>query len=120
MSNPAFNLHVVNFFRVEREGKIFCNRQAGVESVELEHHGDVALRWLEIVDSLACDEDIALGRPFETADHAERRSLAATGGTEQAHYLAGLDIEIDGINRGKLTEAFGKVAQLNIGQVLLH
>ena len=49
---------------------------------------------------LAVDRDRAGGRLDEVADHAEERRLAAPGRADQRDELAGLDLEVDLLERG--------------------
>ena len=80
---------------MQREGDVLADRQRRVERVELEHHGDVALRGRQVVHALAGDDDVARGGALEPGDHAQRRRLAAARGAEQADDLAGRDREVD-------------------------
>ena len=52
-------------------------RHVRVERVVLEHHRDVALGRLEVVDHAAADRDLAAGDLLQPRDHAQQRDLAA-------------------------------------------
>ena len=113
--HPAVDLLGGDLLGVEREGQVLRHRQAGIEGVELEHHGDVAIARREVVDPRAGDEDVARRHVLEPCDHAERRGLAAAGRPEQAHHLAGFHVEVDVVDRGERAEVLGEVAQLDVG-----
>ena len=51
------------------------------------------------------EQDVAGRRLLEAGDHAQQRRLAAAGGAEQGHQLAGADFErhvLDGGNRAAI------------------
>src|SRR5262249_19026280 len=64
------------------------------KSVALEHHAEAAVARLEIVDHAPVDADFARGRVLETGNHAQRRRLAAAGGTDEGDELAVVDVEV--------------------------
>ena len=65
-----------------------------VERVVLEHHRDVALGGLEVVDDAAADRDLAAGDLFQPGDHAQQRGLAAAGGADDDDELAVADLGV--------------------------
>src|SRR5207244_9752008 len=69
-----------------------------IERVVLEHHGDVALGRLDLVDDASADIDLAAGDGFQPRDHAQQRGLAAAGGADQHAELAVADLEIDALD----------------------
>ena len=69
-----------------------------VERVVLEHHGDVAVAGLELVDHPAADRDLAGGDRLEAGDHAQQRGLAAAGGADEDDELAVGDVEVDAVD----------------------
>ena len=66
-----------------------------IERVVLEHHGDVAIGRLDLVDDAPADVDLAAADGLEPRDHPQQRGLAAAGGTDQYAELAVVDLEID-------------------------
>ena len=70
-----------------------------VERVVLEHHRDVALARRKIVDDLSADADLAVADLLEPGDHAQRRRLAAAGGTDEHDELAFADLEVQVVDR---------------------
>ena len=66
-----------------------------IERVILEHHGDVALGRLDLVDDAPADVDVAAGDGLEPRHHPQQRGLAAAGGADQHAELAVADLEVD-------------------------
>src|SRR5439155_1366668 len=69
-------------------GHVVIDRHMRVERVILEHHGDVTLGRLDLVDDPSADVDLAAGDGLEPRDHPQQRRLAAAGGTDQHAELA--------------------------------
>ena len=84
-------------FHFQAEFDVLEHRAMGKQRKALEHHRGVAQRRRQVGDVLAGDEDLALGRLFEAADHAQRRGLAAAGRPEHGDEFAVLQfgVEID-------------------------
>jgi hypothetical protein len=71
-----------------------------VERVVLEHHRDVALGRLEVVDDAAGDRDLAAGDLLEAGDHAQQRRLAAARRADDDDELAVGDVGADAVDDG--------------------
>jgi hypothetical protein len=69
-----------------------------VERVRLEHHGDAALGWIDIVHPRAADFEIAGGDVFQARDHPQQGGLAAAGGADEHHEFLGLDLEVHALD----------------------
>ena len=69
-----------------------------IERVILEHHGDVAIGRLELVDDAPADIDLAAGDGLKPGDHPQQRRLAAAGGADQHAELAVADVEVDALD----------------------
>ena len=78
---------------VQPEGDVARDRQVREQRVVLEHQPDpAALRLLEpppVRHHVARDADRPLVRPLEPGHEPQRRRLAAAGGPDQRHQLAG-------------------------------
>ena len=98
---------------MQRIGEVLRHRLGGIEGIELEDHGDVAVAGLEVVDPPAGDQHVAAGRRLEPGDHPQGRGLAAARGAEQADDLAGPDREVHVVDRHQPVEALGQRAQLD-------
>src|SRR5947208_2154281 len=69
-----------------------------IERVVLEHHRDVAIGGLDLVDDSAADVDLAAGDGLQPRDHAEQRRLATAAWSDQHAELAIADIDIDALD----------------------
>ena len=85
----------------------------GEEGVALKDGVDVALVRRDVVDALAKEENVALIRRFEAADHAQGRSLAAAGRAEQRQKFIVVNVEIDAVENGLAIKLLGDVPELN-------
>ena len=54
---------------------------------------------------------------LEAGEHAQRRGLAAAGGSEQGEELAGLRREVEAVDGDHRAEALGDVRQLDLADV---
>ena len=87
---------------LQREGEVLEDRLLRIERVVLEHHRDVPVLGIEVVDHAVADEDVAARHRDQPGDEVERRRLAAARRADQRHELAVLDGERDvvhGIDR---------------------
>ena len=83
---------------LEREAHIVGDIHMRIERIVLEHHGDIAVLGMDVIDALARDFDIALGHRFQSGDHAQQCRLAATRRSEQHDERTILDVEIDAMD----------------------
>ena len=97
----------------QRERHVFKHVQVGEESVALKDGVDVALVRRDVVDALAKEENVALIRRFEAADHAQGRSLAAAGRAEQRQKFVVVNVEVDAVENGLAIKLLGDVPELN-------
>ena len=78
----------------EREGEVVAGPEVRVERVELEDHGDVALRRRQVVDERPADADVAGGLPLQAGHRPQRGGLAAPGRAEHDEQLAVADRQV--------------------------
>ena len=84
--------------RISMPKAMFCATvMFGIERVGLEHHGDVALRRMQVVDRAAVDADLARGDRLQPGDGVEQRGLAAARRADQHEEAALLDLEVDAL-----------------------
>ncbi len=56
---------------------VFRHRQVRIERIALEHHGDVAVGRIQIVDLLFIQQDRAFRQAVQPGQQAQQRGLAA-------------------------------------------
>ena len=83
---------------LEREAHIVGDIHMRIERVVLEHHRDVAVLGMDVIDAPARDLDVALGHRLKPGDHAQQCRLAAARGPEQHDEGAVLDVEVDAMD----------------------
>jgi hypothetical protein len=59
-----------------------------VQRIALEHHRDVAVLGLQLVDDFAVDQDLTAGDGLQAGQHAQQGGLAAAGWADQHDELA--------------------------------
>ena len=91
---PLLDLGLVHLAVLQAEGHIVPDGEVREDGVVLEHHADVALAGVHIVDPLLIEEDVAALDGVEACDHTEKGGLAAAGGAEQGEQLPISDLQI--------------------------
>ncbi len=89
---------------LEAEGDVVLDRHVREERVALEDRVDVALVGREPDDVLVAEEDPALGRLLEAADHPQRRRLPAAGRPEHREEGAPRDLDRDPVDGDHVVE----------------
>ena len=79
--------------RAQPEGDVLEHRHVRIERVVLEHHRHVAPSRVELVDGLIADQDLAAVDLLEAGHHPQSGRLAAAGGADEDHELAGGDLQ---------------------------
>ena len=82
-----------------------------IERVVLEHHGDVAILGLDVVDHPAVDPGPAGGDCLRTGRHARDRGLAAARRSHQGDELPLLDREVEVVHRDDIAERLADVLE---------
>ncbi len=90
-------LRLGNAAHFHAEGHVLRHRHVGIERVGLEHHRDVALGGVQIVDRLAVDADLAGADRFEAGDRVEQGRLAAARGADEHEEAALVEGEVDAL-----------------------
>ena len=97
-------------------GHVVVDAHMRVERVVLEHHRDVAVGRLDLVDDASADIDFAAGDGFEAGHHAQQRGLAAAGRPHQNAERAVADLEVDALDGFEAAGiGLADVAQRNVG-----
>ena len=99
-----FNLGVRNALRPQRKGDILAHRVMRIEAVALKHHRHAAGARRNIVDDIAADQEVAAGLPFEPADDAQERRLAAARRSQQHHELSVRHRQTNAVHGGNFTK----------------
>ena len=98
----GFDLGAWQPAHLQRERQVLENGLLRVERVVLEHHGDVPVLGIEIVDQPVADVDVPAGHRNEAGNEIERRRLAAAGRADQSDELSVVDRQrnvVDGQDR---------------------
>jgi hypothetical protein len=90
-----------------------------VERVILEHHGDVPVLGIELVDDAAVDRDLAGGDVLQPGDHAQQGALAAARGADEDHELAVDDLQVDAMHDLDLAERLFHAAKAEARHVFV-
>ena len=94
-ANFAVDLVLGDLLELKRKRHVLVHRHIGVQSIALEHHGDVAVLGRHVVDALAVDEHIARGDVLQAGDHAHRRGLTAARGANEDDELLVVNGEVE-------------------------
>ena len=65
-----------------------------IKRIVLEHHRDIPVLGLDVIHLGAADKEATRCDLLQARDHAERRTLAATGRTNEHHELFVRDLQI--------------------------
>ena len=84
-----------HLLQAQGEGDVVIHRHVGVQGVVLEHHGDVAVLGLQVVDHLAVDLHGAAADLFQARDHAQGGGFAAAGGADEDHEFLVMDVQVE-------------------------
>ena len=100
----------------EAERDVLEDRQVGEERVALEDRVHVAPVRREPGHVLVAEEDAALVRLLEAADHPQRRRLAAARRAEQREEAAALDLERDVVHGDDVVEPLRDALEPDVGR----
>ena len=78
----------------------------GENGIVLEHHADVPLAGVFIVDPLFVEIKVAALNGVKAGDHTEQGGFAAAGGTQQGKELAVPDVQVQSGDNGGAAIAF--------------
>ena len=117
--DAAADLLAVDAAVAQRERHVLEHRHVRVERVVLEHHGDVPVLGIELVDDTAIDGDLAGGDVLQPGDHAQQRALAAARGADEDDELAVGDFEVDAMHDLDLAERLFHAAKAEARHVFV-
>ncbi len=90
---------------LQRELDVPLHGHVRVQRVALEHHRDVAILGLDVVDDAIADADVAVRRILEPRDHPEGGGLPAARRPEKHEEFVVLGLEIEVAHRNDIPEA---------------
>ena len=93
--DALFALDAAHAAQRQRELHVLPGGHVRIECVVLEHHRDVAVARIEIVDDAPVDEDRPGADILQPGDHAQQRRLAAARGTHEHDKLAVPRLDVD-------------------------
>src|SRR2546423_13659653 len=96
----TLNLRRLDADHLQRKTDVLSNRHVRVESVALEHHGDVALAGLLVRHVRAVHQDAAAADGLEPRHDAQGGGLAGARRAQQHEELTGIYGEIDSVQHG--------------------
>ena len=117
-ANLAVDLVLGDLLELKRKRHVLVYRHVGVQSVALEHHGDVAVLGRHVVDALAIDEHVARGNVLQAGDHAHRRGLTAARGANENDELLVMHGEVKVLHREHAVFGNLEVVLLLLGLLL--
>jgi hypothetical protein len=93
--DPLGDGRLVDLGQHQRERHVVPDRHVRIQRIVLEHHRNVALLGLHIVDDPAVDGDLAVGDLLQPRQHAQQRRLAAAAGADEHRELAVRYVDVD-------------------------
>ena len=99
LAHPAVDLGPRDPGQLEGEADVVEHRHVGVQRVVLEHHRDVPVLGLDVVDDPVADPQLAAGDRLQTGDHAQGGRLPAAGRSDEHEELAVGDVEAEVVDR---------------------
>ena len=79
---------------LQAELHVLPHGHVGEDGVVLEHHADVALGGVQVVDAVVVEVEVAALDAVKAGDHPQQGGLAAAGGAQQGEELALLDVHV--------------------------
>jgi hypothetical protein len=98
---------------MQGHGDVLADIQGGIERVELEHHGDIALFRRQVIHAFAGNDHVTFSGALEACDHAERCCLAAARWAEEADNFAGLNRKVSILDGNELAVFLGDLPDFN-------
>ena len=93
--HPLLDLLLGHFLQLQGEFHVLPHRHVGIQCVALEHHRDVPVFGLHVVDQLAVDVQLSLADLLQARHHPQGGGLAAAGGAHQHDELLVRDLQVE-------------------------
>ena len=97
-TNALVDVVLGHLAQFQAECHVLVHGHVRVQSVVLEHHGDVAVFRGNIVDQAVTDVHFALGDFFQTCDHTQGGGLTAAGRTDENDKFLISDFQVEILN----------------------
>ena len=117
--HPGVDLRLRHAAIAQPIGHVVVDAHMRIERVVLEHHRDVALGRLDLVDDAPADIDLAGRDGLQSGDHAQQRRLAAAGWADENDEFTVADVEVDPLDDLHPSEALAHVAHREAGHAVL-
>jgi hypothetical protein len=101
LAHPPGPLLLGHALHLQREAHVLRDALARVQGVVLEHHRDVPVLGRHEGDVLLADLDAPAVQRLQPGQHAQRGGLPGSGRADQDHELAILDVQVEGLHRGR-------------------
>ena len=117
-ANLAVDLVLGDLLELKRKRHVLVHRHIGVQSIALEHHGNVAVLGCHVVDALAVDEHVARSDVLQASNHAHRRGLTAARRANENDKLLVMHGEVKVLHREHAVLGNLEVVLLLLGLLL--
>ena len=112
--DPPVDLGLGGFAQPEAKGHVVVHGHVRVQSIALEHHGDVAVLGGDIVDQAVPDIDVALGQLFQAGQQTQARRLATARRSNKDQELFVRDVNVQVVDRHDIAEPLDDVLVLDV------
>ena len=99
---------------LQAELHVLPHRHMGEDRIVLEHHADVSLGGIQIVDTAVVEVEIAALDAVEASDHAQQSGFTAAGRPQQCKKLALLDLQTQIRDDDVLSVLFQSMSDRNV------
>src|SRR2546428_532514 len=115
LPGPVLHLRLWEPAEAEPEGDVVRHGHVWPERIALEDHRRRATLRRDVRYVLSVDEDLAAIGTDESREHAQRRRLPASRGSEKGDELAVLDVEREVVDRGRVLVCLRNAAKIDLG-----
>ncbi len=95
LMHAAVDLVLRGLAQFQTECDVLVDGHVGVQSVALEHHGDITILRGNVVDEATADVHLALGDLLQTSDHTQGGGLSAARGADEDDEFLILDLQVE-------------------------
>ncbi len=103
----------------EAERDVLKDRHSAEQGVVLKHEPDLLLPDGKRRDILFGQQNLSLVGGFQPGDHPQQRRFSTARRPQERHQIAGLDPQVDGVDRLVSAEGLGQIPNFNTHSPLL-